>query len=562
MDYRKEYENWLKNDELDKSLKAELIKMSDNDDLLKDAFGEHLSFGTGGLRGVMGAGLNRMNIYTVRRATKGIADYIIEKKMIKKFVITHDTRNNSRLFAMEAAKVLVANGITVYLTEGPRPTPFLSYLVRYYKAGAGINITASHNTKEYNGYKFYLSDGAQASYPDDENVIKYVNRITDIFSVKVVSDKELTKSKLFNKVEKKAEESFSKDALSKIINKSFVSKYGKELKVVYTPMHGVGSFFLIDLFKKAGFKNVSVVTSQDDKCGDFKTVASPNPEKPEALAEAVKLAKKVDADIIIATDPDADRLGCEIRIKKGEYKYITGNQLGSVLLQYIIYFAKKNGAKMSESYVVKSFVTTRILDDICKRYGAELITTLTGFKWIGREIEARQKKKNFIFATEESIGYLVSDYCRDKDSIGAALVVLEMALAYKKILGLTVYDILNMIYDSYGARANRGESIEFTGLDGKAKMKEVMDKLRKEPITHITDLQVKKIEDYEKGVAGFAKNDTLKIYLSDDSVISIRPSGTEPKVKMYYDCVDESIELAENKIDILSRAINKIIKGE
>lgn len=562
IDYNREYETWIRSDKVDEKTKAELIKMSGNENAIKEAFCEHLAFGTGGLRGIMGAGISRMNIYTIRRTTQGIADFILDKKLVKKVAITYDTRNNSKLFATEVCKVLVANNIEVYLTEGPRPTPFLSYLVRYYKTGAGINITASHNTKEYNGYKFYLSDGAQVSYPDDENVINYVNNIKDIFNVKYVSDKDLLKSKLYHKIDKKPEVAFRKDAESFIINKKFVKKYGKDIKIVYTPLHGVGSYFLKDAFKNVGFTNVSIVKSQDDMCGDFKTVASPNPEKIEAWVEAINLATKCDADIIVATDPDADRMGVYVKIKKGIYKELTGNQMGAIMLEYISYFINKNSKSKKERYAVKSFVTTRLLDDICRRYGTRLITTLTGFKWIGKAIE-ENKNKDFVFATEESIGFLVNNYVRDKDSIASSLIILEIALVFKKILDKNLYDFLNMLYGHYGARANRGQNIEFPGLEGKTQMKKIMTNLRNENITHITDIAVIKKEDYLKGVEGYAKNDTFRFYLADGSMITIRPSGTEPKIKLYYDCKDDSIELAENKIDILMQAMTKILnEGE
>ncbi|MCQ2609385.1 MAG: phospho-sugar mutase, partial [Lachnospiraceae bacterium] len=362
MDYKKEYDKWLNANYIDDNSKKILLSMKNDDAKIRECFYDYLSFGTGGMRGIMGVGINRMNIYMVRRATQGLCDFIVENNRDKIVVIAHDSRNNARDYAMEVAKTCIANGIKVYITKGLRPTPFLSYMVRYYKATAGVNITASHNTKEYNGYKLYLSDGAQFSYPDDEKVIAAVNKISDISVCKTISDKDLKKSKLYNEVDSKVEKQFLDDALSKMINNEYIKNNGKNLKIVYTPLHGTGSFFLLDAFKKAGFTNVKVVKSQDDKCGDFKTVPTPNPEKAVAFTESIKIAKQYDSDIIVATDPDADRLGVYVKTGKGKYSALTGNELASVILEYILFFAKKNKYNLRDYFVAKSFVTTRLID--------------------------------------------------------------------------------------------------------------------------------------------------------------------------------------------------------
>ena len=571
MDYMNEFSKWLSYDFLDSETKSELAKLKNNEEKIKECFYDYVPFGTAGMRGLMGVGTNRLNIYTIRRASQGLSDFIISKNKQKDGVaIIYDCRINSEKFALEAALNFAANGIKAYISKSLRPTPFLSYAVRNLHTFAGVNITASHNGKEYNGYKLYLADGAQFSYPDDEQIIKLVNKIDDLSQCKTMSKAEAIKKKLLVYMDDKLDKQFLNDSLDKIINKKFVKNNGKKLKVVYTPLHGTGSVFLKDAMKQAGFTNVTIVKSQDDKNGEFKTVTYPNPESKAAFEEALKIAVKKDADIVVATDPDADRLGTYIRVAKGKYLPLTGNELSSIILEYILYFAKVNKKNLSKCYAVKSFVTTRLIDAICKRYGVELKTTLTGFKWIGKEI--LHNKKEFIFGAEESYGFLVSDYVRDKDAVSATLLTLEIALAFKTA-GYTLIDALNMMKDYYGVYKNYNYNLDFPGISGLDKMKNIMASLRAKTLDKITDIAVEYFDDYDTSLSinvlnntkshiDLPKNNSIVIKLIDSSVITIRPSGTEPKIKIYFDILDQSEELADNKYNILCNAMCKILDTE
>ena len=564
MDYKKEYEKWSKLSFLDKNLKDELKKIEHDEEAIKNQFSCFVEFGTAGMRGTMGVGPNRMNYLTIRRTTLGLAKYIVKNKGQKRgVVIIYDCRNNSKEFAHYAASVLSEFNINVYVSKDLRPTPFLSYAVLNMKAFAGINITASHNRKEDNGYKIYLEDGAQFSPPKDKEIIDLVNGITD---EEIFVDPKTVKpnKKLIKEIPKKIEDGFLKGALDCIIHKDFCKKHGKELKVVYTPLHGTGYTFLKAGFKEAGFTNVHVVKEQNDECGDFKTIPYPNPETAPAFDLAVKLAKKVDADVCIATDPDADRMGVWVRTGKGKYVSLNGNELESCIIQYVAYF-KNQTMDLTKALAVKSFVTTRMLDTIAARYKVEMKETPTGFKWICKEVNKSPKK--LIFAGEESYGCVVSDYVRDKDGIGTTLFVCEMALALKKA-GLTLYDLLKMIYRCYGVHKCYAFSMVYEGIAGKEKMASMMDKLRNKPFDKLTDIDVVKIYDYKTNMVKdvkhgtayhfeFGSTNTLKFILDDNSTATIRPSGTEPKIKIYFDIIDSSEELADNKAKILERAMRK-----
>lgn len=568
MGYMERYNEWLGYDFLDDDTKKQLLSMKDNDEKIKESFYDFVPFGTGGMRGIMGVGTNRMNIYTVRRATQGFSDFIKANNQQKKGVaVIYDSRINSKKFALETALTFCANGIKVYTFKSLRPTPFLSFVIRELGVAGGVNITASHNAKDYNGYKLYLSDGAQFSFPDDEKIINYVNKIDDLSKCKTMSEKDAIKKGLLKYIDGAIDKKFKKCAEEKLINKDMVKKYGKELKVVYTPLHGTGSVFLKDVFKEVGFTNVKIVKSQDDRNGEFKTVTYPNPESKAAFNEALKLAIKNDADIIVATDPDADRLGVYVKTGKKKYMPLTGNELASIIFEYILFFAKKNKVNFNNSYAVKSFVTTRMIEAICKKYNLELKVTLTGFKWIGKEI--LNSKKQFLFGCEESYGFLVSDYVRDKDAISATLLTLELALAFKKYVGKNLVDVLNMMKDCYGVYKNYNKNLDFAGVDGIEKMKSLMDSLRKNPITQLTDIRVVRIDDYLTSVSNdlinqhgtilsYPSNNTIVMQLEDNSVITIRPSGTEPKIKIYFDILDKEEALADNKFEILQQAITKV----
>ena len=569
MDYMKEYEKWKNLTFLDKKSKEELKSIENDEEAIKNQFSCFVEFGTAGMRGTMGVGPNRMNYLTIRRTTLGLAKFIVKNKGEKQgVVITFDCRNNSKEFAYYTASVLSEFNINVYISKALRPTPFLSFAVLKMKAFAGINITASHNRKEDNGYKIYLKDGAQFSPPEDKVIIDLVNSIKDE-EIFVDPKKVHPNKKLIKIIPKEIENEFLQGALDCVIHKDFCKKYGKELKVVYTPLHGTGYTFLKDGFKKAGFTNVHVVKEQNDECGDFKTIPYPNPETAPAFDLAVKLAKKVDADVCVATDPDADRMGVWVRVKKGEYVSLNGNELESCIFEYVSYFKNKT-MDLGNALAVKSFVTTRMLDAIAERYGVELKETPTGFKWIGKEVNKSDKK--LIFAGEESYGCALSDYVRDKDGIGTTLFVCEMVLALKKA-NLTLVDLLKLLYKHYGVHKCYAFSMVYEGISGKEKMSNMMKKLRETPFKKLTDINVVKIYDYstnmvydlekdEKYPFTFSSTNTLKFFLDDNSTATIRPSGTEPKIKVYFDIIDKSEELADNKALILEQAMRKELMKE
>ncbi len=564
MNYKEEYKKWKSLSFLDKNLKDELVKIENDDEAMKNQFSCFVEFGTAGMRGTMGVGPNRMNYLTIRRTTLGLAKYVVKNGGEKQgVVITYDCRNNSKEYAHYAASVLSEFNINVYISKKLRPTPFLSFSVLNMKAFAGINITASHNRKEDNGYKIYLRDGAQMSPPDDKLIIDLVNSITDeeIF----VDPKSVhPNKKLIKEIPKKVEDAFLQGALDCIIHKDFCKKHGKEVSIVYTPLHGTGYTFLKDGFKKAGFTNLHVVKEQNDECGEFKTIPYPNPETAPAFDLAIKLAKTKDADVCVATDPDADRMGVWVRVAKGKYVSLTGNELEACILEYVAHFKGKN-IDLKKTLAVKSFVTTRLLDAIAKRYNIEIKETPTGFKWICKEVNRSTKK--LIFAGEESYGCAISDYVRDKDGIGTTLFVCEMVLALKRA-GLTLVDFLHLIYDYYGVHKCYAFSVVYEGLAGKEKMAEIMDRLRNSPFKKLTDIKVTKILDYKTNTAydlvkgtkepfEFGSTNTLKFFLSDNSTATIRPSGTEPKIKIYFDIIDSTEELADNKAKILESAMRK-----
>ena len=567
MNYREEYEKWKKLSFLDEKLKEELKAIENDEEKIKNQFSCFVEFGTAGMRGTMGVGPNRMNYLTIRRTTLGLAKYIVKNKAENSgVVITYDCRNNSKEYANYVASVLTEFNIKVYISKSLRPTPFLSFAVLYLHAFAGINITASHNRKEDNGYKIYLKDGAQMSPPDDQVIINLVNEITDdeIF----VNPKDVhPNKKLITIIPKSVEDAFLKGALDCMLHRNFCKKHGKELSIVYTPLHGTGYTFLKDGFKQAGFTNVHIVKEQNDECGDFKTIDYPNPETAPAFDLALKLAKKVDADLCVASDPDADRMGVYVRVKKGEYVPLTGNELEACMFEYAAFFKSKK-YDFKKCIAVRSFVTTRLLDAIAKRYNVELGETPTGFKWIMRVVNESPKK--LIFACEESYGAALTDYVRDKDAIGTTLFVLEMALALKQI-GLTLYDLLHMLYEFYGVHKCYAFSVVYEGLSGKEKMNSIMEKLRNTPFKKLTDINVVKMYDYKtseiisfpdmnRTKLDFPKNNTVKFFLDDDTTITVRPSGTEPKIKIYFDIIDKTEALADNKFKILEKPVKEELK--
>lgn len=568
---------WLNSSYFSDKIKSEIRHMALDD--IKESFADNLEFGTGGMRGIMGPGINRINIYTVRHASQGIANYIIKNKQQKMgIVIGYDTRNNSYTFAKEAALCFAANGIKAYLFTEVSPTPVVSFAVRKLKAFGGVNITASHNTKEYNGYKFYLSDGAQFSSPEDKIIISEIEAITDFSTCKTMTEKDARSKKLLLDVPDFISKDFLDNVYSCIKNIKAHELMKNKLKIVYTPLHGTGEKYITSVIKKLGYKKYYIVNEQNDKCGDFKTVKSPNPENASAFELAFNLANKNDADIIIATDPDADRLGVYVK-HNNKYVSLTGNMLAAIMCEYLLHFEKgiyKNKASnFDKYYIIKSFVTSNLLDEIAKYYNVECKICLTGFKWIGKEILKNEnlpheKRKKYLYGAEESYGCLVKDYARDKDSISAALIAIEMA-SYFKIGGYTLVDILELIYKKYGYIFSVNDSFTFEGLAGKNKMKNIMNNFENNIYNNICGIKTIRFDNYntlkslniitnKTTTINMPQTNALSYLLEDGSSIFIRPSGTEPKIKFYYQVKDNDEVKTMVKLDKIKNYFKNIIE--
>lgn len=537
MDYIKEYKKWVENvDDAEK-----IILQSMDDDEIQDAFYKTLEFGTGGLRGVMGYGTNRMNVYTVRRATQGLANEILKcgAECVKKgVVIAHDSRNNSRRFALEAANVLCANGIKTYLFDDLRPTPELSFAVRYLKCARGIVITASHNPKEYNGYKVYDEDGGQIPPQIAERIIKFIDE-TDVFDdIKVCAEPEISV------IGENVDDAY----INAIKEQSFGISIPEDFKVVYTPLHGSGNISVQKILSVIGVKNLFVVPEQEKPDGGFPTVKSPNPENSEAFNIAVEYAKKQDADLIFGTDPDSDRIGVVVKTNAGEYKVLNGNQTGCLMLEYILKKKRESGMLPEHGAVVKTIVTSELVRRIADAYEAETFDVLTGFKFIGEKIKEFEKSESheFLFGLEESFGYLKGTYARDKDAVVAAMLICEAAAEYKKD-GKTLYDGLSELFETYGYCVQKLETLTFKGIDGTDKIREIMYKLRNNSIPIATT----QVLDYLTEIDGLPKSDVLK-FVMPNGWFAVRPSGTEPKIKFYFEIFADSFEKACVELDDLS----------
>jgi len=567
-DYKKEYLRWLSSDKVDEGTKAELNKIKGNEEEIKFRFISYLQFGTGGLRGTMVAGTNAMNRYTVAHATQGFANYI---KGLKRendgVVIGYDSRNNSKFFAQITASVLCANGIKTYFFDELRPTPVLSFAVRYLKCVAGVNITASHNPKEYNGYKAYFEDGAQLSLEQADEVSACI-AATDIFDgVKLYDfDKGVSEGKIIV-VGKEIDEAFLTNVLNERVDINAIPAVAKELKIVYTPLHGAGHKLVPEALRRAGLKHFYPVKEQMVLDGNFPTVVKPNPEYEEVFTLGIKLAKEVGSDLIIANDPDADRVGVMARNKDGKFVTISGNQMGALLLDYIVSAYKENGTMPPEPYAVKTIVTTEIISKICELNNVKLYNVLTGFKFIGEVIKKHEEMGHgsYIFGFEESYGYLKGTYARDKDSVVSTLLICEMAAYYKK-KNMTLCDALDSLYERYGYYMEDTTEIYMQGLDGQQKMKELMEKLRNNPPKAISGREIVSMRDYQKETivdlrtgktegTGLPKSNVLYFETEGNNIVVIRPSGTEPKIKIYLlinaeNKAEAEKLLAEYKADI------------
>ena len=523
-------DRWL-NGCIDESTKQEILRMrEENPEEFNDAFYRTLEFGTGGLRGIMGLGTNRMNFITVSMTTQGFCNYIKQKKTQGEVrcVISHDSRNNSRNFALTTARVMAANGFKVFLFEDMRPTPELSFAVRELKADAGVMITASHNPKEYNGYKAYWNDGAQLTAPDDELVIEQVNQITDISQVKTQQgDENITI------IGKDIDQVYIDRVKSLSLDNGYISR-NKGLKIVYTPLHGTGIKFIPQALKAYGFDNVSIVEPQAVADGNFPTCVSPNPEEPAALELGLQQAQRENADILLATDPDADREALAVKKKNGEWILLNGNQTASLFTYYLLKRWSEEGRLTGNQYIIKTIVTTELVRKIAESFNVECYDTLTGFKHIAAKIKSMEGKKEYIGGGEESFGYLIGDFVRDKDSVSGCCILAEMA-AYASDKGQTLYDMLLDIYAQYGFYQEKQVSIVRKGQSGAEEIKAMMTTFRTNPHTSLAGEKVERIADYlECEKTGLPSSNVLQYFLSDGSKVSVRPSGTEPKIKFYF----------------------------
>ena len=564
MSYRETYNFWLEDDYFDQNTKNELLAIRNNEEEIEDRFYRDLEFGTGGLRGVIGAGTNRMNFYTVRKATQGLANYIIKQGSQEKGVaIAYDSRRFSPEFALEAALCLNANGIKAYLFDALRPTPELSFAVRKLGCTAGIVVTASHNPPEYNGYKVYWEDGAQITAPKDVEIVAEVKAITDYHTVKTMSEADAKAQGLLAIIGKEIDDAYMVELKKQIVHPEIIKEVADEIKIVYTPLHGTGLVPVKRVLSELGFKNVYVVPEQELPDPEFTTLAYPNPEDPAAFELAIKLAKEVGADIILATDPDADRVGIAMKCPDGSYELVSGNEVGVLLLDYIAAGRIEKGTMPEKPVAVKSLVSTPLADAVAEHYGVELRNVLTGFKWIGDQIanlEAAGEVDRFIFGFEESYGYLAGPYVRDKDAIIGSMLICEMA-AYYRSIGSSLKQRLEEIYAQYGRYLNKIDSFEFPGLSGMDKMSGIMEDLRKNPLEEIAGYKVASVIDYEKTEeTGLPKANVLVYKLENNETVIVRPSGTEPKIKIYYTTLGKDLAEAEAEKEKLAEALKPIME--
>ena len=567
--YMETYKQWCTDPYFDADTKAELKKIEGDQAEIEDRFYRQLEFGTGGLRGVIGAGTNRMNIYTVRQATQGLANYIISQNGQEKGVaIAHDSRIMSTEFTEEAALCLNANGIKAYVFDSLRPTPELSFAVRELGCISGIVITASHNPREYNGYKVYWEDGAQITPPHDSGIMGEVKSISDWNTVKTMDKAEAEKAGLFQVIGKEVDDAYMAELKKQVLHMDAIEAEGKNLKIVYTPLHGTGNIPARRILKELGFENVYVVKEQELPDGDFPTVSYPNPEAAEAFELGLKLAKEVDADLVLATDPDADRLGVRVKDKNGEYHDLTGNMSGCLLANYEISQKKAiNGSLPEDGALIKTIVTTNLADAIAKGYGVKLIEVLTGFKFIGQQILGFEQsgKGSYLFGFEESYGCLIGTYARDKDAIVATMALCEAA-AYYKTQGKTLWDAMIEMYEQFGYYKDAIQSVTMKGIEGLQKIQEIMNSLRQNPpaefaghkVTAVRDYKADTITDVATGAVkptGLPNSNVLYYELTDDAWVCVRPSGTEPKVKFYYGVKGTSLEDADKKSETMGKAV-------
>ncbi|WP_268913434.1 phospho-sugar mutase [Lentilactobacillus sp. SPB1-3] len=577
-DYEALYKKWIEQPNLPENLINDLKTLKNDDTKREDAFATPLSFGTAGMRGLLGAGINRMNIYTVRQATEGLAafmDTLDEATRNRGVAISFDSRYHSTEFAHEAARVLGAHNIKSFVFDDMRPTPELSFAVRHLNTYAGIMITASHNPKQYNGFKIYGEDGGQMPPKESDLITSYIRKADDVFAIKATPEQDLREQHIMTLIGEEVDVAYLDQVKTVNIDSELVKTTGKTMKFVYTPLHGTGRVIARRALEAAGFSNYSVVPEQTIADPEFSTVPFPNPEFPQAFDLAKQLGKKVNADVLIATDPDADRLGAAVRLPNGDYQLLTGNQIASVLLNYILTAKQNSNTLPVDGRVVKSIVSTELATKIASSFGVETKSVLTGFKFIAEEIHKYETNHNhtFLFGFEESFGYLIKPFVRDKDAIQTVLLLAEVA-AYYKSQGKTLYDGVQEMYRKYGYFTEKTIAKEFDGLDGKQKMAHIMDQLRNEPITELAGHKVIRHADYSTATQTEAdgsttqidlpKSNVLKYWFDDETWLAVRPSGTEPKIKFYLGFVDTSEQAVTTKLDEfeqqLDLKINDLIK--
>ena len=575
MSWKETYEEWLNQPKMAPALKAELKAMKDDQEI-EDAFYGPLSFGTAGMRGLMGAGINRMNIYTVRQATEGLAVLMdslgddIKKRGVS---ISYDSRHHSREFAHDCARVLGAHGIQTYIYDNVRPTPELSFAVRYNHSYAGIMITASHNPKEYNGYKIYGEDGGQMPPKESDMMTGYIRQIKDIFDIQLADEQDMLNSGLEVVMGEDVDHAYLEHAKAVTINKDLAKKFGQDMKFVFSPLCGTGRMLGERALRQAGFTNFTIEPTEAQPNGDFPGLEHPNPEFPEAFVRSIKLGKQIDADVLIATDPDADRLGCAVRQPDGEYQLLTGNQIASVMLNYILEAHRQAGTLPKNAAAVKSIVSTNFAAKIAESYGVQMINVLTGFKWIADQIHQYETGKadhTFMFGFEESYGYLIKPFVRDKDAIQSLTLLAEIA-AYYKSRNMTMYDGVQELFQKYGYFKEKTIANTYAGVEGPAKIKNLMKKFREEAPTDFAGHQVvltedfanntKKTADGQVSELGIPESNVLRYVLDDETWIAIRPSGTEPKLKFYIGTSADTDDAAEQKLTEFEKALQEFAEA-
>lgn len=572
MKYLEEYKRWCTEEVFDETTKSELMEIKNNEQEIKDRFYKELEFGTAGLRGIIGAGTNRMNKYTVGKATQGLANFIKKEGGEERGVaISFDSRHMSPEFSKQTALILNANGIKTYIFDSLRPVPELSFAVRQLNCIAGVMITASHNPPKYNGYKVYWEDGAQIVAPKDKLIIEEVKKITDYNQIKKITEEDAKSKGLYQIIGREIDEKYMNTLSQLVLNPEVVREEGKKLKIVYTPLHGTGNILVRTILKRLGFEQVYVVPEQELPNGDFPTVDYPNPEDPKAFDLALKLAKEKDADVILATDPDADRLGVYAKDSaSGEYRSFTGNMSGLLIAEYELSQKKEKNQLPKNGVLIKTIVSSNLADAITKYYQIKLVEVLTGFKYIGEQMRIFEETKNYtyLFGFEESYGCLIGTHARDKDAIAAVMALCEAA-TYYKTQGLTLWDQMIKIYEKYGFYKEGLLSITLEGAEGANKIKEVLEKMRQKPCHEIAGVKVLRFRDYQKGdikdlitekeeKTNLPKSNVLYYELQDDAWCCVRPSGTEPKIKFYMGVKGNSQIDAEKKLKELTKAVKEM----